>query len=62
MEEIGCSKTQFLHVGDSLTNDVMGTIDMGIKCVWLNRNRAKNHLGIKIDHGMHRLSDLLGIL
>ncbi len=62
VEKAGCSKTQLLHVGDSITNDIMGAIDMGIKCVWLNRNQAKNHLGIKIDHEIHRLSDLLGIL
>ena len=62
VEKAGCSKTQLLHVGDSLTDDIMGAMNMGIKCVWLNRNQTKNHSGIKIDHEIHRLSDLLGIL
>jgi len=62
VEKAGCSKTQLLHVGDSLTDDIMGAMNTGIKCVWFNRNQMKNHLGIKIDHEIHRLSDLLGIL
>jgi len=38
VEKAGCSIQQLLHVGDSLTNDITGSMAAGIKSVWLNRN------------------------
>ena len=62
VEKAGCSKQQLLHVGDSLRNDVMGAINAGIKCVWLNRNRVKNTLSIKVDYELSSLLELLDSL
>ena len=62
VEKAGCSKQQLLHVGDSLRNDVMGAINAGIKCVWLNRNSVENTLGIKVDYEFSSLLELLEIL
>ena len=62
VEKAGCSKQQFLHVGDSLQDDVMGAINVGIKCVWLNRKRVKNNLDFRIDHEIFSLLELLEIL
>jgi putative hydrolase of the HAD superfamily len=58
----GCSKQQFLHVGDSLEDDIMGAINANIKCVWVNRNRVKNNFGLKMDYEIASLSELLEIL
>jgi len=62
VEKAGCSRTQLLHVGDSLTDDIMGAMNAGIQCVWLNRDQTKTHLSVDIDYEIHRLSDLLSIL
>jgi 2-haloalkanoic acid dehalogenase type II len=62
VEKAGCAKQQLLHVGDSLQDDVMGAINVGIKCVWLNRKRVKNNLDFKINHEISSLLELLEIL
>jgi len=62
VEKAECSKQQLVHVGDSLQDDVMGAINVGIKCVWLNRERVKNNLDFKIDHEISSLLELLEIL
>jgi len=62
VEKAGCSKQQLLHVGDSLEDDVTGAINAGVKCVWLNRKRARNDLNLKIDYEISFLSELLEIL
>jgi len=62
VEKAGCSKQQLVHVGDSLQDDVMGAINVGIKCVWLNRKRVKNNLDFKIGHEISSLLELLEIL
>ena len=62
VEKAGCSKHQLLHVGDSLQDDVMGAINAGIKCVWLNRKRVKNNLDLKIDCEISSLLELHEIL
>jgi HAD superfamily hydrolase (TIGR01549 family) len=62
VEKAGCAKQQLLHVGDSLQDDVIGAINVGIKCVWLNRKRVKNNLDFKINHEISSLLELLEIL
>ena len=62
LEKAGCSKRELLHVGDSLTDDVAGAINAGINCVWLNRHKVKNNLGLKIDYEISSLLKLLDIL
>jgi len=62
IEKAGCPKQQLLHVGDSLQDDVMGAINVGIKCVWLNRKRVKNNLDFKINHEISSLLELVEIL
>lgn len=62
VEKARCSKQQFLHVGDSLKNDVIGAMNAGIKCVWLNRQRMKHNSGIAVEHQVSSLIDLQEIL
>ena len=62
MRKAGCSKGEFLHIGDSLADDVVGAANAGIRCVWLNRNRISNNLGINIDYEIRSLIELVEIL
>lgn len=62
VEKAGCSEGELLHVGDSLEDDVLGAVNAGIRFVWLNRQRVRNHLGIKINYEIPSLSELLEIL
>lgn len=62
IEKAGCSKQQLLHVGDSLQEDVVGAINAGVKCIWLNRQRVENTLDLKVEYEISSLSELLEIL
>jgi 2-haloalkanoic acid dehalogenase type II len=59
LREAGCSKEQLLHVGDSLINDIGGAINFGIMCVWLNRSKNANSVGITPDFEADSLWQLL---
>ena len=37
LADAGCAPEEFLHVGDSLENDVAGAAAVGARSVWLNR-------------------------
>jgi putative hydrolase of the HAD superfamily len=62
LEKAGCSPDRFLHVGDSLSNDIEPANRMGIRCVWLNRNHQENISGIKVDHEIVSLAELVDLL
>jgi len=62
VEKAGCSKDQLLHVGDSVANDVGGARSAGIKCVWLNRARTANTLGVTADFEIRSLWELLSFV
>jgi putative hydrolase of the HAD superfamily len=62
LSKAGCSRSQFLHVGDSLINDVMGATGAGIPCVWLNRSQVTNTSGITVDYEIESLIELLEIV
>ena len=57
----------FLHdetiiVGDTLTSDILGGINAGIKTVYFNPNRRKNDTGITPDYEIGSLSELNELL
>jgi len=62
VEKSGCTKSQLLHVGDSLETDIMGAMKSGIKCIWLNRRCAKNDLALRLNYEITSLSELPEIL
>lgn len=61
-EKAGCSKDELLHVGNSLTDDIQGAVNAGIKCVWLNRKGKENDLGVRVDYEIHTMQELLELL
>ncbi len=62
LEKARCSKQEFLHVGDSLENDIIGAMNAGIRCVWLNRKQMKHNSEITIEHRIASLLELDKIL
>ncbi|MGN0114542.1 MAG: YjjG family noncanonical pyrimidine nucleotidase [Acutalibacteraceae bacterium] len=49
-------------VGDSLTSDILGGINAGIKTVWFNQHRAVNGSKFTPDYEIHTLSELPALL
>lgn len=57
-----CSKDEVLIVGDSLTSDMLGGNNAGIKCCWYNPKNKVNSKKINIDFEIKNLNELLDIL
>lgn len=51
-----------LLVGDSLTADIRGGENTGVKTVWFNPKGLENHTNIKPDYEISRLSEIRKIL
>jgi putative hydrolase of the HAD superfamily len=62
LEKAGCSHSELLHVGDSLTDDVYGAKNAGIKSVWLNRDKKDNDNSVKPDYEITNLNKLRDVL
>ncbi len=62
LKGVGCSRRAFLHVGNSLENDIRGAVKAGIRCVWLNREGLVNDTDIKPEYEISSLLELLDIL
>ena len=58
VDRAGCDPRSFLHVGDSLEDDVEGANMAGVRSVWLNRGRSPNETGIRPDFEINALSEL----
>ena len=57
-----CTKRQFLHIGDSFQNDIIGAKRAGVRSVWLNRQREDNETGQQPDFEISSLRELTEIL
>jgi FMN hydrolase / 5-amino-6-(5-phospho-D-ribitylamino)uracil phosphatase len=58
VREAGCDPSRIVHVGDSLENDVAGAQALGMRAVWLNRERLPNTTTIVPDAEIVSLSEL----
>ncbi len=61
LEKAGCSPEEFVHVGDSLENDIVGAKKAGVKSVWLNRN-GRESPDIRVDREISSLRQLTDVL
>ena len=62
-EKAGCLPDEFLYVGDSQEDDILGAKRAGVKIAWYNRTKAQLHPNIpRPDYEISRLSMLLEIL
>ena len=62
LDRIGVQAEQAIMVGNSLSKDVKGAQDVGMKAVWINRNINKNETDIKPDYEIRSINKLDPIL
>ncbi len=62
LETAGCSANELVHVGDSLTDDLCGAQNAGIKAIWLNREKEENDNSVKADYEISDLNQLPQLL
>lgn len=55
LDQMGCTAEQAFMIGDSLKNDYLKPLELGIKSVFLDRDR-KSHIDILV---INNLSELL---
>lgn len=61
-EKFGLKDTEVIHMGDSLTSDVIGAQKMGIRTVWVNRKKKKKPENIFPYHIVQNLIEVEKIL
>lgn len=53
---------EVLHVGDSLTNDIIGAHNVGIQAAWINRKHKPTPQHCTPDYTVHSLTELIPLL
>lgn len=56
------SKEEIIIIGDSLTSDMQGGNNVGIKCCWYNPDKLPKNQSLKIDYEITNLSQVLDII
>ena len=56
------SDDEILIVGDSLTSDMKGGKNAGIRCCWYNPQKKENTKGLRIDYEIQNLQEVRTIL
>lgn len=56
------SKDEILIIGDSLTSDIKGGNNVGIKTCWYNPTGAINNKGVSVDYEIDNLQKILEII
>lgn len=54
--------SDYVIIGDSLTSDMLGGINSGIKTIWFNPENLKNDLNLKIDYTIKSLDEVIPIV
>lgn len=60
--KLGLGKEDVLHVGDSISSDVIGAKRNGIKVLWINRKKRNVDDSIKPDYISDNLTGMLDVL
>ena len=61
-ETVTVNRDEILIIGDSLTSDIKGGNNCGIKTCWYNPNHAGNESELRIDYEIDNLKHLLTFL
>lgn len=56
------NKDEYILIGDSLSSDMRGANNAGIKNIWYNPKNKENNLGVNIDYTIHELDKVIYIL
>jgi len=62
LKALGGNPSEGLHIGDLLQTDVAGAKAVGMKAVWLNKERSKNSVPYAPDFEVSKLTHILDIL
>lgn len=62
IEGKGISKDEILIIGDSLTSDIKGGNNAGIKTCWYNPFNAVNDKGVAVDYDIKNLEEVLKLV
>lgn len=60
--ETGYLRLETMIIGDSLTSDILGGNNAGIRCCWYNPRGAARKEGIRVDHEVRSLWELPALL
>lgn len=60
--EIGFDGEETVIVGDSLTSDIRGGCEAGIRTCWYNPKGQINHLGVRVDYEIRNLWEIENLL
>lgn len=55
-------RDEIIIVGDSLTSDIRGGNNVGIRCAWYNPDGKKNDTELKIDYELKNLNEIKNII
>ena len=58
----GYCREKAIVIGDSLSSDIKGAINMGIDCIWYNPQKKEAPNGWKITHTVENFEEILDIL
>lgn len=58
----GINKNETIMVGDSLSSDIQGGANCGIKTVWFNRKKEENNTFVMPNYEINDLSELHGLI
>jgi len=61
LERLGLPPEETLYVGDNLIDDVSGSMGVGIRSAWLNRDGVVNDKGIQPDYEIGSLEEILAL-
>ena len=62
-ENIGSkNKDEYILIGDSLTSDMLGSNNAGIRNIWYNPKDLDNKASVKIDYTINNLKEVIEIL
>lgn len=56
------SKEDYVIIGDSLTSDMQGGVNVGIKTIWYNPGKMDNYLSLPIDYEVETLAQVPHLL
>jgi FMN phosphatase YigB (HAD superfamily) len=56
------NKDTMIIIGDSLTSDIQGGLNYGIKTIWFNPKKKINQTDIKAHYEVHKLEEITPLL
>ena len=59
---IGIDLTKTIMIGDSLSSDIQGAINVGIDCIWFNPMHKPNPYPLKVDYQIQALNEIKYLL